>query len=787
MDLKSIEKLELNKILSAVAEYCSTEGGKKGVTNCSPSSDLAEVRERLSATAECDALLYSYGIGKIESFCDISDELERVKKGSTLSCEELLNAATLLRAARLAYSQVEKTDENQIKLVRKITRNIYFDANLENDITDKIISTDAVSDYASERLFSIRSKIKNLNARIREKLSEYVSGKQAEYLQDAIVTMRNDRYVIPVKAEHKSHVKGFIHDRSKTGATFFIEPEYILELNNELIALAIDEREEVEIILKSLSKRLGELSDSLITDIALLNELDGLYARAEYCYAHKCTQPKVNDRGIIKIIKGRHPLVDAKKCVPVSVELGDNYNFLLLSGANTGGKTVTLKMTGLFCLMAACGLAIPAAEGSRVSVFDSVFCDIGDSQSIEESLSTFSSHLTKIISICEGANAKSLVLIDELGGGTNPDEGQAIAKAVTEHLINRGSKGIITTHFTPLKEFAYEIGGIENASMEFDSVTLKPLYSIKIGLPGASNALAIARRLGMNKTVLERAESYLSDGARSFENVVRQAEESRIKAENELSKANAARLEWQKKLDEVNVRIEELNREKEKLNRSARTESRRIIADRTEKAEELLAEIEQIFAKEELSESDLIKARTLKNQIKDAAYEEESDTEKKQVDFLPATAQAVTNGTQVYVKPMERIGEVTAFNPKKGEAEVRVGALAMHLKLKDLLIVNGKEQAEKKIKVVKKLPPSQPILEINVLGLTVIEATYEVENFIDRAVTDNLEEIKVIHGVGTGKLRSALHELFKKHKNVESFRYGKYGEGETGVTFIKLR
>ena len=267
----------------------------------------------------------------------------------------------------MAYSQVEKTDENQIKLVRKITRNIYFDANLENDITDKIISIDAVSDYASERLFSIRSKIKNLNARIREKLSEYVSGKQAEYLQDAIVTMRNDRYVIPVKAEHKSHVKGFIHDRSKTGATFFIEPEYILELNNELIALAIDEREEVEIILKSLSKRLGELSDSLITDIALLNELDGLYARAEYCYAHKCTQPKVNDRGIIKIVKGRHPLVDAKKCVPVSVELGDNYNFLLLSGANTGGKTVTLKMTGLFCLMAACGLAIPAAEGSRVS------------------------------------------------------------------------------------------------------------------------------------------------------------------------------------------------------------------------------------------------------------------------------------------------------------------------------------------------------------------------------------------------------------------------------------
>ena len=486
MNLNGIEKLELNKILSATADYAATEGGKALILSCVPSADLTEVRKSLALTAECDKLLYTYGIGKIESFEDMHGELERVKKGSVLSCGELLNTAALLRSARLAYTCVDKSDENEIVLVRSFTKNLYFYKNLEDDISEKIISVDAVSDFASEKLYSIRTKIKNLNARIREKLSEYSSGKDGEYLQDAIVTIRNDRYVIPVKAEHKSHVRGFVHDRSKTGATFFIEPEYILELNNELIALNLDEKEEIEAILRGLSRRLGEMSDQLINDISILSELDAMYAKAEYSYAHKCTQPKVNNRGFIEIIKGRHPLIDGNKCVPVSLTLGGDYGFLLLSGANTGGKTVTLKMTGLFCLMAACGLFIPASEGSSVAVFNEVFCDVGDSQSIEESLSTFSSHLTNIINICKNADKNSLVLIDELGGGTNPDEGQAIAKAVVEYLLNQGCKGIVTTHFTPLKEFAYTLSGIENASMEFDSDTLKPLYSIKIGLPGAS-------------------------------------------------------------------------------------------------------------------------------------------------------------------------------------------------------------------------------------------------------------------------------------------------------------
>ncbi len=786
MDKRSLEKLELNKILSAVSEYCSLDSGKALILGCQPSKDLKEVRQRLNFTKECDKLLYNYGINKVENFWNVDNELVRANKGSVLTCAELLDIAALLRSSRNIYISITKIDDEELVLMRSLVKDIYFDENLERDIVDKIISVDALSDYASDKLLSIRTRIKNLNLRIREKLSEYSSGKDSEFLQDGVVTMRNDRYVIPVKAEHKNHVKGFVHDRSKTGATFFIEPEYILELNNELIALYIDEREEVEAILKSLSKRVGDMCEQLTINTQKLAYIDSLFACAEYGYVHKCSMPKVNDRGYINIIKGRHPLIVREKVVPVSLELGSSYNYLLLSGANTGGKTVTLKMTGLFCLMAACGLFICAAEGSSVAVFDGIFCDIGDSQSIEESLSTFSSHITNIIDICNRAAKNCLILIDELGGGTNPDEGQALAKAVVKHLIDCGSKGIVTTHFTSLKEFAYTVGGIENASMEFDSDTLKPLYRIKIGLPGASCALAIARRLGMSSDILEQADLYLSDGARSFENVVRRAEESRIEAESKLAEISQIEREWKVKLDKVNEQINELNREKEKINRSARTESRRIIADRTEKAEEMLAEIEQLFKKEELTEADLIAARTLKNKLEQSAFDEEGD-KKKVVDYCEATQSNIKVGITVFIKPMESKGTVTAFNEKKGEAEVVCGSLKMHLKLSDLLIVGNESSAPKKIKVVKQMPKSLPVLEINILGLTVPEAIIEVDNFIDKAVMDNLEEIKVIHGVGTGKLRTAIAEHLKRHRRVESFRLGKYGEGETGVTFIKLR
>lgn len=788
MNCQFFEKLELNKVLAKCAEYAVLAPTKALIMSSLPSSDLAEVRERLSRTEEADKLLFKAGVSGVEYFDDADELLSRAQKGSALSCGELKTVNALNRSARIAQTSVFSLAGDDIVLLRSDCSRLYYDSRLEEEVDFAIISDSEINDHASEKLFDIRSKIKALNARIRSKLTEYITGPTSAFLQDATVTMRNDRFVIPVKAEYKNRVRGFVHDRSQTGATFFIEPEYVLEMNNELIALTLDEREEVECILKNFSARFGAIAQKLRDDEEILVGLDFCYARAQYAYAVRAVKPDVNRRGHIDIIKGRHPLIDKDKIVPVSVELGADYNFLLLSGANTGGKTVTLKMVGLFCLMAACGLYIPAASGSAVGVFDNVFCDLGDSQSIEENLSTFSSHIRNIIDIVNGVNEYSLVLIDEPGGGTNPDEGQALARAVVEKLLSTGCRGIVTTHFTALKEFAFGAKGIENASMEFDSATLKPLYCIKIGMPGSSNALAICRRMGLPEDILDKAVSYLSEGGRAFENIVRSAEDSRVKAEQLVSENEALRAELKDKIALAESRADALERERAKLLNNAKAESRRIINERAAEAEELLSEIEEIFKKSEITEADLIKARTLKNKIKDAAFKSEDAPQRQAPSYRQATKDDLHAGDRVFVKPMQTEGEVLAIS-SKGEAEVACGSMKMRCKPADLLIIenNRQQKAENNVRVVRKIAPSTPVLEINVIGMTVEEALYEVDNFIDRAVTDNLEEIKVIHGVGTGKLRKAIAEHLKRHKNVESFRSGKYGEGETGVTFIKLK
>lgn len=789
MNSQFFEKLEINKVLAKCAEYAALGSAKSLIASCAPSSDIEEVRERLARTEEADKLLFRAGVSGIEFFDDVDELLVRAKKGSALSCGELRQVNALNHSARIAQNSVFSLTDEDIVLLKADCSRLYYDQRLEDDVTFAIISDTELNDHASEKLFDIRTKIKSLNARIRTKLTEYITGPTAAFLQDATVTMRNDRFVIPVKAEYKNRVRGFVHDRSQTGATFFIEPEYVLEMNNELIALSIDEREEVERILKSFSSRFGAIADKLKADEEILAELDCCYARAQYAYALKAVKPNVNRRGYINIIKGRHPLIDKNKIVPVSVELGGDYNFLLLSGANTGGKTVTLKMVGLFCLMAACGLYIPAAEGSSVGVFDNVFCDLGDSQSIEESLSTFSSHIKNIIEIVNGVSSSSLVLIDEPGGGTNPDEGQALARAVVEKLLSTDCRGIVTTHFTALKEFAFGAKGIENASMEFDSATLKPLYKIKIGMPGSSNALAICRRMGLPEDILDKAVSYLSEGGRAFENIVRKAEDSRVQAEQLVAENEALRAELKNKIALAETRADELERERAKLLNNAKAESRRIINERAAEAEELLAEIEEIFKKSELSEADIIEARTIKNKIKDAAFKSEESPE-RQTPYSPAAKDNLHVGDRVFIKPMQTEGDVLSFSPGKGEAEVACGSMKLRCKLDDLLVIGSdrhKSKAAGNVRVVRKIAPSVPVLEINVLGLTVEEALYEVDNFIDKAVTDNLEEVKIIHGVGTGRLRKAIWEHLKRHKNVGSLRLGKYGEGETGVTFVKLK
>lgn len=798
MNRKAIEKTELNKILSLVAEYAVLDGSRERLKSLSPETDLSAAKKSLELTEECVKLLFTYGVGKIEYFPPFADELERAAKGSALSCGELLSACSLLRAARIAHSGIAGVTDEEIKAVRVLADRLYFDAALEEDIQTKILSDTEVSDYASDRLYTIRREIRSLNERIRSRLAEYLTGEEGKYLQDGIVTMRDNRYVLPVRAEYKRNIKGFIHDRSASGATFFIEPEQVLEMNNELRSLAIDEKEEVERILGELSRRVGFMGKELVSDIEVLEELDGFYARAEYAYKLSCVKPSVNASGIVSFDCGRHPLIDRKKVVPVTLSLGRDYRFLLISGPNTGGKTVTLKMVGLFCLMAMCGLFIPAKR-AEVSVFREIYCDIGDSQSIEESLSTFSSHVTNIVEIVDNADKNSLVLIDELGGGTDPDEGQALAKAVVSYLLRAGGTGVVTTHYSALKEFAFATDGIENACMEFDSDTLRPLYVIKIGLPGSSNALAISRRLGLKEEILEEALGNLSEGAQTFENIVRSAEESRLRADEALKETNLLKSEWQEKVKLLEEEREKLQKEREKLFTSAKAESRRIINERTAEAEEILSEIEEIFARDSISEADLIKARTLKNRLGDKAYDNEKE-EFSRPQYIPAKIEKLKAGDKVFVKNINQEGVVQNVRPQKNEAEVLCGNIRVRSKISDLSVLISERNAQNdkkkpaakrvsdRVQVSKNLTPNPlPSLELNVIGMTVQEALPEVEAFIDGAVCANLEEVRIVHGVGTGKLRAGIQDYLKKHRNVEEFRLGKYGEGETGVTIVKIK
>ena len=777
------KRLELDKILAACASHAVLEAGKEKILALEPVRTVGEAKELLDLTEEASLLLFTLGSGKVEEFPACEDSLARARKGATLSMAELLGIARLLRAARVLYSSVRSFSDERIVKMRFLTEHLMFDRNLEEDIGRKILNENELSDHASEKLFSLRSQIRQLSERIRARLQGYLAGEEKKYLQDGIVTVRGDRFVIPVKAEYKRSVKGFVHDRSQSGATVFIEPEEVLEMNNELRSLMLDEREEVERILADLSRAVGRMHDALLHDMAVLAEADSFYARAEYAYSVKGVKPALNASGVIEILKGRHPLLDAKKAVPVTLSVGGEYRFLLISGANTGGKTVTLKMCGLFCLMAACGLFVPAAEGTRLAVFDNVWCDVGDSQSIEENLSTFSSHVAHLKEILEGATEKSLVLIDEPGGGTDPEEGAALARAVLTDLLRRGCRGIVTTHYSSLKEFAYAEDGIENGCMEFDAADFRPLYRLKIGAPGSSNALLICTRLGLPAQTIEEARGYLSEGARSFEHTLRAAEESRVQTEAAMQAAREQQREWEKKLAELGKEEEKFRRERERFLASSKAEARRIVAERTADAEELLAEMEKIFEKQNYSEADLIRARTLKNKLENAPTEEEP------VRAVPVDAATLKAGDRVMVGSLGREGTVLSVRREKGTCDVQAGALRVTVKIFDLYRAAPQKQGQgEKVQVTRELV-QRPVVkrEVNLIGMTTGEGVAEAEAFLDSAVLANLHEVRIVHGVGTGKLRAAVQEMLRRHPRVESFRLGKYGEGENGVTVVTLK
>ncbi len=785
---RTLTTLEYDKVMRLVSDYAVLYGTKQRLASSVPFSDILSVKLALDKTEEAYKLLFDYGVSGVDFFDEPSDEIERAEKGALLSFAELIRSARLLKASRLIRNAFTSVEDDTIVRLPEIAASLYCDQYLEKEILSKILSDDKIADDASDRLYGLRRKIKKLNEQIREKLNSYIHTGD-KYLRENIVTMRGDRYVIPVKSEYRSKIKGFVHDQSASGSTVFIEPVEVLELNNQLRVAISEEASEIEEIVRDLSNKIGLIAQKLSNNAELIRDIDEYTARAMYAYKTKSTKPLINRKGIVDIRRGRHPLIDAKKVVPLDVKFGGNTRFLLITGPNTGGKTVTLKLVGLLTLMAASGLFVPCADESSIAFFQNIYCDVGDEQSIEQSLSTFSSHIKNLIEITNSVNADSLVLIDEIGAGTDPDEGSALAQAILEDLLFAKCEGIITTHYSRLKEYAYVNDGIENASMDFDSETFAPIYKLNIGIPGTSNAIEIASRLGLRSDITAAATDLLSENKISFENVLREAEKTRKTAENERAELVDSLEKARNELKIIEKEKEKLSVERANLYAQAKAESRRIINEKIEEADEIVDKIKEILDKEEISSGDIISARTLRNKLEDKRY---SDTEDSVEPLMlkPCDINTIKQGDKVFVKTANSYGIVSSVNIKKGECFVAIGSMRTTAKIKDLFFnekASQKKAANASVKVSITAPVSSFSHELNIIGKRREEAIDEVTKYIDQAILAGASELRIVHGKGQKILRNTVHEILRQSKSVKEFRLGKYGEGEDGVTIVTLK
>ena len=783
---KTVKTLEFDKILQGVSSFAVLERTKRAIENSSFSTDLKEVENLLDKTEEAYKLLYEHGVSGIFYFADVSEELDRADVGGTLNPAEFLRVADNLKSARVMCGALKSVSDEKIVLLREITESLYLNEDFEKEINSKIVSEDELADTASPRLYSIRKSIKDINAKIRNQLNSYMKSGFNKYLQESVVTMRQDRYVIPVKSEYRHNVKGFIHDQSSSGATVFIEPEVVMELNNDLKKAIFDEKEEIYKILHDLTLKLSFMTDGIRNNAEKLSVLDGFFARAEYSFKNKCVRPSVNKSGNTDVKNARHPLIAKDKVVPITFRFGKDYNFLLITGPNTGGKTVTLKLVGILSLLVMCGVFIPASIDSEVSVYDGIYCDVGDEQSIENDLSTFSSHIRNIVGILDSLKGNCLVLLDELGAGTDPEEGSAIALAVTEALLSADCYGIITSHYSRLKEFAVESKRIENASMEFDSATLKPLYRINIGIPGSSNAIGISKTLGLKESIVERATKYLSQDKINFEAVLKKAEESRRNAANLAEELEALKSEKERELKEIAAEKEKIIKERERIYFNAKQEVKRIVSERLTEAEEIIDELKRILKAAGLESKEIFRASRLKNRLADSKYLS-GDSENAPLELKKAEASELKKGRKVYIKNLDSYGEIVGVKPEKNEAEVLIGSIKSKVKFSDIYNVEEiEERPSVKVNSIG-VRGNTPKSELNVVGRTSLEAIEETEAFIDGAVICGLEEVRIVHGYGEGILRKKIREYLRSNKHVASFRDGLYGEGEHGVTVVTLK
>lgn len=790
MNEKALRILEYNKIIDMLCESTVSGMGRDIALDLKPSNDLNEIKELLQETTEAVNLLLKKGNIPISGVQDIRMPLKKVKLGSTLEPGELLKVADTLRAARRLKSFMnEDRGEESFPIIEYYIETLSPYKSIEESIGSAIISEEEISDNASPQLHSIRRKIKEKTASMREKLNHMISSPAYQkYLQDPIITVRGDRHVIPVKQEFRGNIPGIVHDQSASGATLFIEPMAIVEMNNDVKKLKLDEENEIERILRELTALIDEKYDSIKINMEILATLDFIFAKAKFSLELRCTEPRVNSQGIVNIKKARHPLLKAEVVVPIDIYVGETFNTLVITGPNTGGKTVTLKTIGLLTLMAQSGLHIPANDYSEVAVFDEVFADIGDEQSIEQSLSTFSSHMTNIVSILEQVTSNSLVLFDELGAGTDPTEGAALAMSILELLHKKNIRTAATTHYSELKIYALTTEGICNASVEFDVATLRPTYKLLIGIPGKSNAFEISRKLGLSDTVIKRAKEFMSQDDVKFEDLIKSLEDDKRKAEEERDTAARLKFELEKAKGEMDRKLEKLEAQKDRIVREAQREALEIVRNSKEEAEELIKELRDAIQKENEEKAAMIEKSRLKvRQREDALEDKMGEALFKKTSSAPP--KNIKIGMSVKIVNLDQKGSVLTLPDEEGNLTVQAGIMKINVNVNNLKVVEEEKEKPKKSGNVKvsSAKARSVATQIDLRGQTLDEALMNVDKYLDDAYLGSLPQVTIIHGKGTGVLRAGIMQLLKSHSHVKSYRSGGFGEGGIGATIVEIK
>lgn len=786
--------LELNKILEKLSKECSNEKSKQMALDIEPCSDFTTVKEELDKTSQAFELSVRFGTPPFLSFKDVCPSLKRASSGGILSLKEILQILQMLNQISMLFDWYKHCEEVQTELDYLFSR-LMPNKYLQNRLETSILTEDELSDSASPQLTTIRRKIAKAGINLRSSLDKMIRSESVQKcLQDNVVTIRDGRFVLPVKSEHRNDIKGLIHDTSATGQTIFIEPVSVVDANNEIKLLQSQEHDEIERIIAELSSLCGESADTIIDNYEVCTMLNLYFAKANLGAKMKATVPNLTDDGIINLRKARHPLIDSAKVVPIDISLGKDYSCLIITGPNTGGKTVALKTVGLLTSMIMCGLMIPVSDNSQISIFENILVDIGDSQSIEQNLSTFSSHIHKVIEIMNLANENSLIILDELGSGTDPLEGSALAISIIEKLKSTEARLLVTTHYQELKMYALNTPSVENASCEFNVDTMKPTYRIIIGSPGKSNAFAISKSLGMPLDVIDNAKSLIDDDSKHFEKIIEKLENARIELENKNSEIERLRFEAQENANKVKSQLEEIQKIKDSEIEKAHQTAMTIIERTKAQSNALIDELESI-RKQQNKENFAQRVSEVKKRSR-SHFNKMYDTANPVTDTLIyddgyTLPRELKQGDNVYITTLDKKGIIASKPDKNNNIFVQVGVMRTKVSMDSLRLIEKTESDKKSKGTVSKKAISKVdrkiSMDCDIRGCDSIEGVYQMDSFIDNAVMSGLKTITIIHGKGTGVLRKAVHQRLKNHPSVKSFRLGIYGEGENGVTIVELK